>query len=291
VASAPPNTDANQGSDRTQEAAALALLLASFRNPTSTARYNLPALVRQQRIKSRRFAQIRPTNALKADLAAPYFDITRSWAAEIDQLISAYEAGGAVAIQAQLGISADRVAQIVQMAQRRFPGIVQRVEQWHRAQWNTRVKASTGLDVSMFTQLTDVTSDMQATTAWNSALADDLHQQTKSRITTALLAGAAASVPASEIKARIQEAIAKAKKRSAGIGDDQVDKLSRAMDRSRRAAASVTSFIWHHTAQKHPRDWHKARDGQTFNEETAPEPSDRAGVPPFCKCWEEAVLG
>lgn len=290
MASAPP-ADANQGSDRTREAAALALLLASFRNPTSLARYDLPALVRQQRIKPRRFAQIRPTNALKADLAAPYFDITRSWAAEIEPLVTAYEIGGTAAVQAQLGISTDRVAQIVQTAQRRFPAIVQRIEQWHRSQWNTRVKASTGLDVSMFTQPTDVTSDTQATTAWNQALADDLHQQTKNRLTTALLGGAAASVPVDQVRSQVDQVIAKAKKRSAGIGDDQVDKVSRAMDRSRRAAATVTRFIWHHTAQKHPRDWHKARDGQTFNEETAPEPSDRAGVPPFCKCWEEPVLG
>jgi len=285
VASAPaPENHETDRRRREEEAAALALLLHG-----RTKRYDLPALIRQAKVRPRRFTQIRPTNALKADLAAPYFDITRAWASEVDALIAAYQRGP-IAIQTQLGLSTSQVEQIVATAKRRFPAIVQRIEQWHRVQWSSRVRASTGLDVTLLTQPDDVVDDVDATTAWNQALADDVHRQVGHGIATALLAGAAASVPPSEVRARVAEVIAKARKRSAGIGDDQVDKLSRAMDRSRRQAAGVTTFRWRHTPQRHPRDWHKARDGQTFTEETAPEPSDRAGVPPFCKCWEEMVL-
>lgn len=282
MASAPPD-QRNPETDRNAETAALALLLLGARR-----RYDLPALIRSQRIKPRRFAQIRPTNALKADLAAPYFDITRAWVAEVDGLLAAYP-GGAAAIEAQLGLSTSRVERIVSQAKRRFPTVVSRIEAWHRAAWTSRIRASTGLDVSLFTQPGDVADATQATTSWNAALADDVHQQTRSRISLALLAGAAASVPLSEVKAKVADVIVKAKKRAAAIGDDQVDKLSRAMDRGRREAASVTRYTWNHTDQLHPRPVHRARDGRVFAEGDI-EPGDRCGEPPFCKCFETPKL-
>lgn len=278
MASTQPDTE------NRETAAALALLLANVGR-----RYDLPSLIRQAKVKPRRWAPIRPTNGLKADLAAPHFDIAKAWAAQIDTLMWWYERGDVSAIAAQTNASAAQVEQIVQLAKRRFPAIVQRIEAWHRGQWISRAKASTGLDVSMLTQPGDVVDDMQATTAWNQSLADDVHQQTKNRVSAALLAGAAASLPASQVKAQVADAITKARKRAAGIGDDQVDKLSRAMDRSRRQAASITQFIWGHTAQKHPRDWHLARNGKIFAEGDIPA-DDRAGVPPFCKCFEVPVL-
>jgi hypothetical protein len=281
VASAPPTAES---SDRRKEAAALALLLIGTKR-----RYDLPALVKQHRIRPRPFRQIRPTLALKADLAAPYFDVTRGWAGEVDALIAAYERGGAMAVQAQLGISTARLDALISTAKRRFPAIVDRIERWHRQQWLSRVRASTGLDVSLVTQPGDVADPASATTAWNEALLDDVHRQTGSRVATALLGGAAAAVPVSEVRARAAEAIAKARKRAGAIGDDQVDKLSRAMDRARREAAGVTTYRWRHTPQRHPRDWHKARDGKVFGEGDVPA-SDAAGVPPFCKCWEEVVI-
>lgn len=283
MASAPPASESPE-TDRNAETAALALLLLGAKR-----RYDLPALIRSQRIKPRRFAQIRPTQALKSDLAAPYFDITRAWVAEVDALLAAYP-GGAAAIEAQLGLSAARVEQIVSQAQRRFPAVVARIEAWHRAAWVSRVRASTNLDVSLFTQPGDVADAMQATTSWNAALADDVHRQTRNGIALALLAGAAASVPLSEAKARVADVIAKAKKRSAAIGGDQVDKLSRAMDRQRREAAGVASFIWHHSPHVvKPRPVHLARNGKAFANDQI-EASDRAGVPYGCQCWEEPVL-
>jgi hypothetical protein len=281
VASAPPTAESP---DRRKEAAALALLLAGTKR-----RYDLPALVRQHGIRPKPFRQIRPTLALKADLAAPYFDVARSWAGEVDALLAAYERGGAMAVQTQLGISTARLDALVATAKRRFPAIVDRIERWHRQQWLSRVRAATGLDVSLVTQPSDVADPASATTAWNGALLDDVHRQTGGRVAAALLGGAAAAVPVSEVRACVAEAIAKVRKRAGAIGDDQCDKLSRAMDRARREAAGVTTYRWRHTPQRHPRDWHKARDGKVFGEGDVPA-SDAAGVPPFCKCWEEPVF-
>jgi hypothetical protein len=252
-------------------------------------RYDLPALVKAHGIRPRLFRQIRPTLALKADLAAPYFDVTRAWAGEVDALLAAYERGGAMAVQTQLGISTASLDVLVATAKRRFPAIVDRIARWHRQQWLSRVRGSTGLDVSLVTQPGDVADPASATTAWNGALLDDVHRQTAGRVAAALLGGAAAAVPVSEVRARVAEVIAKARKRAGAIGDDQVDKLSRAMDRARREAAGVSSYVWRHTPQRHPRDWHKARDGKVFGEDDI-DASDRAGVPPFCKCSEIPVL-
>lgn len=282
MASAPPSTD-----DRRKEAAALALLVGSMGKPIY--RYDLPALVKAHGIRPRPFRQIRPTLALKADLAAPYFDVTRGWAGEVDALLAAYERGGAMAVQAQLGVSTARLDALVATAKRRFPAIVDRIERWHRQQWLSRVRASTGLDVSLVTQPGDVAEPVSATTAWNGALLDDVHRQTGGRVAAALLGGAAAAVPVSEVRARVAEVIAKARKRAGAVGDDQVDKLSRAMDRARREAAGIVLYQWNHTPQRHPRDWHKARDGKTFAENEIPA-GDRVGEQPFCKCYATPIL-
>lgn len=296
----PANTETDR--QRQAEAAALALLLLG-----GTKRYDLPALVKANRIRPRRFGRIQPTNALKADLGAPFFDIVRAFEAQIPGLMRAYAGGNGGADLAGSGLvypessgsaeligrglvyAEQSVAPTVANASVRFPRIADTIERWHRATWIQRVKAATGLDVSMFTAAQDVTSAIDSTVAWSRQLAADVAQQMKHRAATDLLAGAAGGSPEREIEAKLAETVAKAKKRGAGIADDQVDKLSRAMDRQRREAAGVTSFLWLHTPQKHPRDWHLARNGKVFTAGDVPA-DDRAGVPPFCKCYELPLL-
>ena len=283
MASSPDTTRQHQA-----EAAALALLLAV---PQSGVVYSLPQLVKQAGIRrTRPFRKIQPTSALKSDMSAPYYAIGNGWSAEVDALMRAYETGDVGAIQRQTGLSAVRIDQIVAAAKRQFPQIASRIASWHARQFVSRVRAATSLDVSMLTRPQDTQADVDATVAWNGQLAEDVHAQAKNRVVTALVAGAAAALPADQVKAQVKAAIAKAKKRGAAIGDDQTDKLSRAMDRSRRKAAGVTQFMWLHSAHVvHPRPHHVARNGKIFSEDDI-APDDRAGVPFGCQCREIPVL-
>lgn len=275
MASAPPSNE------NRETAAALALLLANV-----TRRYDLLALIRSQRIRPRPFRQIKPTNALAASMAAPHFAIVRAWADALPDILAAVPFGRA-AVAAAIEQAAQRIGFTVSQAKAMIPRAVDAVEQFHRRMWAQRVKASTGLDVSMFTTSADVADPVAATTSWSQSLADDVHGQIRNKLLAFMLV---AGITQADAKAKAADVIAKARARAAGIGVDQSFKLSRSMDRDRMAAAGVSTYRWHHTPQQHPRNWHLARDGKTFGADDIPA-DDRASVPAFCKCWEEPVLG
>lgn len=263
------------------EAEATALLLAGRR-------YNLPALIRQTGRKPRPFRPIQPTQALMGSIAAPHLAIAAAWAGERDALMASMST--AATVSRAVDAAASRVAYSVMQAKSRFRPAIDRLASWHREKWLQRVRTSTGLDVAMFTPASDVVADVDHAVAWNQQLADDVHQQAKGRIASGLIVALAAGAPLVEGRRAVDDAVMKARRRAAGIGVDQADKASRAFDRSRRRAASVDQFMWRHTPQKHPRDWHLARDGNVFGEDDI-DAGDRAGVPPFCKCYEVPVFG
>jgi len=281
------------------ELTALALL--------SGRRYDLPGLIRAANVRPRRFRQIRPTEALKAQLAAPYFDIVRAWRDERATLLDAFDQavafGDASIIKRQVDASAAKIAARFGNVAGRFADILARIERWHRAAWINRIRAATSLDVSLHTTGADVRQSIATAQTWNEQLAGDVHQQTAHRIVTALVAAAAAigvGFVASEsttarakrvagVGTALDEVFAKAKRRAAGIGVDQVIKISRAMDRDRAAAAGLDEWIWRHLdPQKHPRPEHQARDGQVFSSKR--KPSELPATLPFCHCWSEPKL-
>lgn len=273
---------ANPAPDRKREAETLALLLLAAKK-----RYDLPALLRASGIRrTRPFHQIRPTNALASNMAAPHFAIVRAWADALPDILAAVPLGRAAVAQA-IEQAAQRIGFTVSQAKAMIPRAVDQIEAWHRRMWTQRVKASTGLDVSMFTTSADVADPVAATTSWSQSLADDVHGQIRNKLLGFMLV---AGITQADAKAKAADVIAKARKRAAGIGVDQSFKLSRSMDRDRMAAAGVSTYRWRHTPQQHPRNWHLARDGKTFGADDIPA-DDRASVPAFCKCWEEPVLG
>lgn len=271
MASAP--APENPETDRNAEKAALALLLLGARR-----RYDLPSLIRSQRIKPRRFAQIRPTQALASNIAAPHFAIVRAWAEALPDILAAVPFGRS-AVAAAIEQAAARIGSTVAQAKALFPRIVDQFERWHAAQWTSRVRASTGIDVSMFTSSQDVADPIAATVQWNRALADDIHSQVKTKLAAALLVG---GVAAADAKAKAADVIAKARKRAAGIGSDQSVKASAGMTHARMAAAGLTQWMWQHKTEVHYRPEHKARNGKVYTDDTAPD--DLPGTLPFCRC-------
>jgi uncharacterized protein with gpF-like domain len=105
-----------------------------------------------------------------------------------------------------------------------------------------------------------------------------------------LQAGLAADAPVGDAVSGISAAVAKARKRAANIGVDQTDRTSAQLDRDRRDALGLDSFIWRHSPHvRHPRPEHVARDGRVYTEANAP--NDRAGMLYACQCFEEPILG
>uniref|UniRef100_UPI002633DA4D hypothetical protein n=1 Tax=Companilactobacillus sp. TaxID=2767905 RepID=UPI002633DA4D len=215
MASSPPDT-ANRETDRSAEAAAfLALLLGQTKQ-----RYSLPTLIAQAKIRPRQFRQIRPTNALASNMAAPHFAIVRAWASALPDILAAVPLG-----RAAVAAAIERAAASIPVIQAKaiVTRAVDLVEQYHRRQWVAKVKSSTGLDVGMFTTSADVAEPVAATKQWQNALVDDIHHDTKAKLTAAVLTGGALA----DVKAKANQVIAKARKRAANIGTSQTRLVSR----------------------------------------------------------------
>ena len=272
---------------RTAETIIAAALLAG-------ALYSLPAMVARARVKPRQFRQIKSTEALRSSMAAPFVLIVRAWQAERAEIIAAYDSARATgdtrALLRAIDAASERVAATVRTAEARLPDAVNRVEQWHRAQWVQRINAATGLDVTHLTGAREVGNDVEDTVAWARRLADDVSRKVKNDLTSGLLGDLSARKPAASASATATDVLAKAKRRSLGIGVDQTDKLVTTMGRSRRKAAGLDRFIWHHTPHlRYPRPEHVARDNRVYRESNAP--NDRAGSLWGCQCYEEPILG
>lgn len=305
---------------REAEAAAIALLLLGRR------RYDLPSLIAARKIRPRPFRRISPSGVMAGDLAAPYLSIARIWGDELPGLLRAYEAATAsrnmAGLHRAIEQASGRAELRANLSARQMRGAIARIEAWHRAQWLSRVRASTGLDVAMFTTAADVAPEVDNATAWNEQLAGDVHAQTKQRIVTALLAAAPVNAPATiaarkareaeqarapqpdpadpdapvapgkvapSVEELIADAVAKAKTRARNIGIDQVEKTSASLTRARRQSAGVTKWRWrHYDPQPDPRPEHILRDQRIYSD--ARPPATLPGEEPFCKCWEETVL-
>lgn len=277
--------------DHAAEVAALLLL--------ATRRYDLPSLIRATKVKPTPFRRIAPTEALRAEMAAPYFEIVRMWRAERDALLAAYAAalpargqqlspGATARLQAVVDASALRITAALGSLERRFPGILARLERWHRVQWVARVKASTGLDVALFTTPQDVSPEISNAVTRNAQLAASLNSEIGHRTATTLLNALVAGTAVAIVARSLNGGFDQAKARAARFGVDQTEKAASGMSRARRVAAGLNRFRWRHdNDQRHPRPAHVARNLRTYTEATAP--NDRAGTLPFCRCWEQPL--
>jgi len=310
--------EAEQRRQREAEVAALALLLLSRK------RYDLPALIASRKARIRPFRRISPSGVMAGDLARVYLRIVDAWRAEQPGLVAAYAASQGIAgrdglIRAMEEASA-RTERAASIARRQMADEIERIERWHRAQWVSRVKSATGLDVALLTNASDVAPEVTTAAAWNEQLAGDVHAQTKARIITALLSGAAVAAPATRaavkaqalegppsdpdeqpaetgadvgtppsIEERIEDAVNKARRRAKNIGTDQVEKTSASLTRARRQSAGVTSWRWrHYDPQPNPRIEHIRRDGRIYSDNRPPP--TQCGEEPYCKCWEEPIF-
>lgn len=88
------------------------------------------------------------------------------------------------------------------------------------------------------------------------------------------------------------------RRRSINIASDQLSKLTSALDGERMAQAGIEQFLYRHSGKAHPRSWHRARNGKTFELASGMQvgggetiqPDDMPGVPPFCGCRKQAVV-
>lgn len=171
------------------------------------------------------------------------------------------------------------------------------VEAWQRGKWRGAALSATGVDIGTMLYSQDVAQTLEQRIAANVALIKDVSAQQQSQFTRIIFDGLSQRLPARDVAKQLQGVYAIGRKRAILIASDQLQKAAVALDRERQyQAGGGREFVWQHSGKKHPREWHKARNGLTFKwagkpgEEGYVPPDDLPGIPIRCGCRARFVL-
>lgn len=261
-------------------------------------KYDLGRMAQQRGLKRREtvFAPILMTTALANELAsinrriiAPWLNsrstIAEIYARELDRRLQQDSIDDLTNLFAQLGAEVDRLILDLtpEMTSWAF-----RVESWHRGKWQSTLLAGTDVDVSLLIGPTDALETIEEFLARNTALIRNVSDDTRAKIADMVYRGLQQRVPSNQVGRQIAHQLGLSRRRANRIAADQATKLSSALDRQRQREAGLFDWKWRHSGKLHYRPDHKARDGNIYNDDTAPE--DEPGELPFCGCVRQGVL-
>lgn len=272
-------------------------------------RFSLAALTRRIRNPRRKaipLREIAPPAVMAGDLyRACYAPIVAAVTARIDRILAAYARAlstmthdspeGMTAELDDMGAELDRLVLILTPRLRDW---AVRTERWQRGKWRGAVLSATGVDLQTMIGAEEVRQSLEASIAWNTSLIKDVGDQARQRIASAVFAGLNQRRPAVDVARDIREAVAMTRRRSIGIAADQLSKLTSSLDEERMSQAGIEQFIYRHSGKLHPRSWHRARNGKTYELASGKqvgggdviEPADGPGQPPWCGCRRQAVV-
>lgn len=275
--------------------------------------YPLAAMAKRAgRRRNATFRDIVPPAVMATDLyRSAYLPVLSIWTRGMEQILALYGqtlAEMATDSPADIEGEIDRLGAAMQSLILSLTPEVRdwalRVETWHRQKWRGAVLSATGVDLSTFIGPEGVRETLQARIAANVALIKDVGQQAQSRISGAVFRGLTERQPAREVAKAIREAVDMGRTRARNIASDQLVKISTELAEERRREAGLDVYEYVHSGKLHPREHHKARNGNLYSDnpkrvgktvrgkvvKTPPPRGDRAGQPPFCACRTKAVL-
>lgn len=270
----------------------------------------LPRLIAATGTKRRRFV-IRNREPLKRDrdhLLGIYLRVVRHWEAAIPRIVEVYERNARAD-----GLLTDTAEDVVTEAIDSEASWFERVffdlrilvadwagyvEAYQRSRWTKAIFSATGVELDTLLEAGDVSMTVRERIAANLELVRDVNAQQRQRMVQAVYNGYSQRLSAREIAKELQAVTGFGRKRAMLIASNELTTLVSQLDTERMHQAGITDFIWRHSKKKHPRDWHKAREGKQYNlttrvrsdgEETIPK-DDMPGVPIRCGCLKESVL-
>lgn len=262
---------------------------------------NLRATARQQGLRRNvTLRPIVPTQAMASSLAAITTVVATIWRENVDTILAGYDpaplpTGDTLTLdtpdQVQSAIDAVHASFLTRLITEITPALRRwtlSAERWHRGKWAAAVKAGTGVDLSAVLTVMGTEDTLAAFINRNVALVRNVSEQAQGRISDAVWRGWDARTPVREVAKEIREAADLGRKRALRIAADQNNKLSAALDMERQAEAGLTEYRWRHSGKRHPREEHKARDGQVYK--LGQPAGDQPGMAPFCGCRAQAYV-
>lgn len=259
---------------------------------------NLAARITRRSRKPIVIANIAPTKAQADDLFRIYARVLAVWVEAMPRILAEYErtlaeitTDSAETTSGAIGSVDAEIQRLVIMLTPELRRWALTVERVHRGKWVRAVLSAVGIDLDTILTPGDAEDTVSAAINWNVSLIRDVSDELRRRISNSVFAGFQRRASAREIAKEIREATGMARDRSIRIAGDQVVKIGARLNQARRVQAGIDQYKWRHSGKLHPRSWHKARDGIVYkNDDPRIPPDDRAGVPPFCGCTEQAVL-
>ena len=239
---------------------------------------------------------------------APMIALWRRYAeqitAEYERSLSALTTDAPADINATLSAADNELQRLLLLLTPALRDWILKCEAWERDKFTAAVLAATGVDLSTLLGPADMQQTIEQVLAWNVNLISDVSAQAKQRISNAVFAGLTARTPAREVAKEIAAATGFARDRSLRIASHQLSSLTSQLAAQRRRQAGIDVWEWRHSAKRHPRQEHLARNGDLYSDnpdmagvevdgkivKASPPSDDLPGIKPFCGCRERAVL-
>lgn len=165
-----------------------------------------------------------------------------------------------------------------------------RLEAWHRKKWIDNTKTATQVDITSVIGPEGATEVLTAAVAANVDLISSVSDDMKKRISVLVWNGFTGRTSVDTLAAQIQEQVDIETRRAQNIANDQMGKLSAALDQERQRELGFSQFIWIHSGAEHPREEHLARDGEIFSWDDPELDGDLPGMAINCGCKAQAYL-
>lgn len=260
--------------------------------------FDLAAMARASGARRRQIVirDIQPPATLAAALYREcYAPIIDAWRERLPQIEATYArtlaemvTDAPADVEADLSAAHSAIQAILLGLAPRVRAWAMRTERWYRGRWRGAVLAASRVDLATMLGPEAARRSLEQTVAWNTSLIRDVSDQIRQRIGGIVFSGLRERRPAREVAREIREAVGMGRDRSIRIASDQLNKLTSDLADERRREAGIRKWRWRHSGKKHPRQTHKARDGRTYTDKTAPP--DRPGQLPYCGCRAQAVL-
>lgn len=232
------------------------------------------------------------------ELARIYLKVLKVW---IDSAIKEVTEQYAMTLPEMRTDSVSSVTSVLQSLDRRavsaiitftneWQGWANRLTQYHYRRFITKLKYATGIDLSTQIGVMGNQSTIEALLQRNVSLVTNVSDQIRQRIADAVFSGLQSRKPVKEIAAEIRKATGLGADRARRIASDQTVKTASALDEERMRQVGANGYEWVHSRKAHPREEHKARDGQYFEFGSEVDRTDPPGYAPFCGCKRRLKL-
>lgn len=162
------------------------------------------------------------------------------------------------------------------------------IESWHRGKWERTVLAGTDVPISAMIGPASAAETIEDFLFRNTSLIKNISDDARGQIADIVFRSLQRRRPSREAGKLVAERVGIQIRRAQRIARDQAVKLASALDAQRQREAGLTEWKWRHSGKLHFRPEHKARDGNIYTDETAPE--DLPGELPFCGCVRQGII-